>query len=397
LVPIILVLLLAPLALEAQELSMFSEVVWDARAAALGHNGILAAAGPGALFTNPALLANLSEPMGSASGRIKMGSIEDDDEYYKSYDNKFTMHPKITQVAGAFPIKLQSESATMVGGVGYQTCFDQGFKQKVDWETVNGDKGSREVTSKGGYATLTPGAAIRFNDKYNLGLAINIKSPVLGSGSAEGEYKYPGHPDDNHSWKVDDEFTGSYILFGGTAEITTDFTVGLAYRGALTLKIKEEYKEPGQQTDKYDISFKMPSFMGLAGSYRFGQAITAFGEYQTRPFSDLEIEIDGDEEDVQIDNGSAVKLGVEFGAGTPIRLGYYREAIPATDYSEDDGDETPKAINGFTGGIGFKMGTANMDLYFDYGSWSFEDEYNGETTETKETIYKFGVTFGVPF
>lgn len=406
----VLMILLLPVLTIAQDLDDFIEGefasprVNDVRARAMGRTGIINATGCDAIFYNPANLGALKDKTFQGGGRVWLGTI--DDGYYDLIDDvdfsgKYKLHPKITHLSFAMPYQPPNSDLKFAFGIGYNTYLDLGTKINVE---VEDDTGAEKVVYTadtkvgGGLNTISPAAAININDQYFIGLAFH--KSVLGKVTMETEYDIDPEP---ALYTVKEEGEGkistSFITLGGTAKLMAEsqLTVGFMYRSAFTLKfddleMTEEYSDGTKDTgqgDKFDA--KIPAYMGLGVSYQASPVLLLSGEYQTRPYSD--IEDDAGDKLTWIDNGACYRVGLEYQSSVPLRLGFFSDALLEVDYDDNgESEDTPKSLKGFTGGFGVVSGNLTFDIFGEYAFWGREAYAGGEKYEYKEKLFSFGLT-----
>jgi|GEM_PF-696276 len=384
----------------------------DVRARAMGRTEIVNATGSNAIFYNPANIGMVQTKTLQAGGRVYMGTMNDE-EYWDFYDDqdwegKYKLHPKITHLSFAMPYQHPNSELKFAFGLGYNTYLDFGTKTNLEFTDKSGTPTytrTRDVKVAGGLNTISPAAALNIDDKYFLGLAFH--KSVLGKLKFETDTDWNPDPGFVYTVNTVDEgkVSATFISLGATGKLMAEsqLTVGVMYRSGFDLKFddlewSEEESDGTRNSDQYDpdnFEIKLPAIMGLGVSYQVSPEVIIAGEYQTRPFSDIEDE-DGDKLD-WIDNGSCYRIGMEYQSGSvPLRLGFFSDAILEVDYDNmGQSEEKPKSLSGFTGGIGFVSGNITLDFFGEYAFWGRED-YGGPNNakyEYKETLFAFGVTF----
>jgi long-subunit fatty acid transport protein len=384
----------------------------DVRARAMGRTEIINATGSNAIFYNPANIGMVQNKTLQAGGRVYMGTMNDE-EYWdfwpdEDWEGKYELHPKITHISFAMPYQPPNSELKFAFGIGYNTYFDFGTKASQEYTDRSGTEtltATADFKVSGGLNTISPAAALNIDDKYFVGLAFH--KSVLGKIKMEADVDID--PEPAYIYLVNDveegKISATFVSLGATGKFMAEsqLTVGVMYRSGFELKFEDlewsqEYSDGTRDSDQYDpdnYDFKLPAIMGLGVSYQISPEVLIAGEYQTRPFSDIEDE-DGDELD-WIDNGSCYRLGMEYQAGSvPLRLGYFSDAILEVDYDDmGQSEDKPKSLSGFTGGIGIVSGNITLDFFGEYAFWGRED-YGGPDNakyEYKETLFAFGVTF----
>lgn len=199
---------------------------------------------------------------------------------------------------------------------------------------------------------------------------------------------------------------GSFVLLGGFAEFIPEFAVALTYRTGFEWKW-DDYEEDVDLTwitwDPYwewdtleidttekldDVEFQLPGIFTIGVRSKISSILVLAAEYQTRPFSDVEI----DGEDLEIEDGSVFRLGAELITPVLIRAGFYHEAIPWTDVDDED----PRALTGVTAGLGIPIASvAVINGSFEYAFWS--QEVNDDHDEYSEDLFRIGASVRLRF
>lgn len=407
-----LIVFLMPVSIFAQDAFLYLDIegfnptVYDARARAMGRTGIVTATGSNAIFFNPANIGMLTNNSIQGGARGWFGTVDNSDMTSDIDDfdlrTKYPLHPKITHLSFAKPYHPANSELKFAFGIGYNTYMDVGANIHMETEyrqPGNVNDITLDIKSHGGLNTISPAAAININDRYFLGMAFH--KSVLEKVSVVGEYDFDPQPSGDTIIREEEEMKGSasFIMLGGTAKFTPEFTVGLTYRSGFKYKFtdrewswEEEDGDRGKDTDIDDMDFQLPSIFGLGVSYQVTPNVLFAAEYQNRPFSD--IEIDG-QKIFGIDDGSSYRIGVEFQYTTRVRLGYFSDAVLATDENQyGESRETPKSMKGITFGLGAVSGNTAVDFFgeFAYYSQDFYEPSQDNVYEYKEKRLMFGLT-----
>lgn len=371
----------------------FSPNTVDARSIAMGRTSIVSATGSNSIFSNPGIIATLDSRQGQAGGRIIMGTLEDEwsEDYYESYDSKLTPHFSINHISVSMPYKLTGSDMKLAVGVGYRTYFDHGGNYETDRKHEDGDKSSSESTTNGGLNAITPTIAINLQDKYFVGATFN--KSIFGTIKTESKSTYNGETTDSES---EIEQSASFLKFGGLAKINEQLTLGFSYTPEFEWKWdKVKYTYDGESETEDGVDIVIPPVMGFGATYQFSPTLLIAGEYQNRKFSDIEF----DNESFEVDDGVCYRIGAEFQGPALLRFGYFSDAVLAF----DDNDDEPNSLTGFTGGIGYNLGSIYLDAYAEYSSITTEDEdydYDTETTKKYDNtmkMFRFGLTANYKF
>jgi hypothetical protein len=398
---------------------MISPTSYDARARAMGRTGIMSAVGSNAMFYNPANLGLILKTTIEGGGRLSLGSISDEgadfdygEEINIDYEASYKLHPKITNLSFAMPFQPQGTDLEFVFGIGYNTHFDYGLNREEEVKLSFEFEEDQSVTSKtsehGGFNTISPAVAVNINNQYYFGLALN--KSVMGRISGKTDYDYEPDPDEwdinEREWEADLS-SGIFYTLGGLAKLTPELSVGFMYRSGFETDIEDyevTYKQFDGDTDKYewnDEEWKLPPILGLGASYLVSPSILVVGEYQTRAYSD--VEVDG-EDYFDIDNGACYRLGVEFAGQVPVRVGVFSDALLISDIDEnDDFEGNPKSMSGITAGFAIVSDNLTLDFFGEYASWGLEydveyvDDYDYVTRQFdyKEKHLSIGASFSM--
>lgn len=343
----------------------FDPGVVSARANAMGKAEVLSVESD-AIFSNPANIALVKTKEINGGMRMFIGS-----ETYESPDTSldytYPFHLKIEHISFVMPYQIPGATFKTAFGVGYRTYYDYGYNFLYE----NDSEYKYEMHSHGGFNTLTFGGAANFGEKFNVGVALNLG--IMGGCEVEEEEE-----EEEEKYKYD--VSGSFLLLGGTFTPNPKLSLGLIYRPGFTFTV--EYKGEDRDRDKFDI----PPIIGLSGQYLITDNFLLVAEFQNRAYEDFER--DGDYYYNHLDNGSVLRFGGEYLGTIPIRFGMFMESQPVT-----DGDDTePKSMLGFTGGVGIPMGDKiAIDVYGQYGTLKWEEEYSEEYVEYSFNPIKFGV------
>ncbi|MDP8206347.1 MAG: hypothetical protein P9L92_06760 [Candidatus Electryonea clarkiae] len=399
----VVVLVIVPVCLFAQlSYKMIDPNVNDARAYSMGKTEILSSYSSNSVFSNPAHLALIQNRTFQLGGRGWMGKTEDEYNDWVtgfSVDEKYKLHPKLTHLSIAMPYALSGSDILLGLGAGFNTINDLGTNYLAE---IDRDDIEIEINQdiNGGINVISVGGGVHFSEKYSLGLSFNksIMSKYLEV--LEVESRTSDGVDFDYEEEYSADFSTTFINLGGIAIVNEQFTVGFMYRNRFEMEVSNleySYKDADSSSsdEGSDIDITIPSTTGFSAAYQLDENTLIVGEYQTRSWKDLEY----DEENAEIDNGSAIRLGAEFGQPSKFRVGYYSESVAAT--NGDLLDEDPLKKSGFTVGAGFGSDQFKLDIFFDYGWMNYEYEYEGfdyqgnpvnKDLEVKNNFYVFGAS-----
>lgn len=371
----LMLMITLPILASAQMLESLSPTIVDARSSAMGRTAIVSASGSNGMFSNPAVLATLNNKSIQVGARMNMGSrelgwLEDSDINYE-----YTMPPhfSLNHFSYSMPYTLPGSNLLLAVGVGFRTYFDLGMNTSID-ASDNGEKYEEETTTNGGLKVITPTIAMNYNDKYYVGATFNK--------SILSKEKYEYEDSDDYTYETEQEYSASFLKFGGFVKINPQISIGFSYTPEFELK-EEKWKwknnDGGSNSGNGD-DYTIPSVLGLGASYQVSPTLVIVGEYQNRKFSDLEY--DGD--DFDMNDGNCLRIGAEYKGPIILRAGFFSDATLAT----DDNDDDPLSLIGFTGGFGYNFGGVFLDLFAEYSSISIDDD----TYTDVITMFRFGVT-----
>ncbi len=382
----------------AQRIEAVPNVV-DARASAMGQTEILSTIGSNSLFINPAMMATLEKPQFQAGGSMFMGSIDSEsaDERYDGYDHSYNLQPKFTHASFVYPYQLPNSEIKLAFGGGYYTYYDFSANEEREYtykQESGGGTYKEETNYSGGLNLISIGGSINFNKIFFVGLTYNTS---INSGTfeeAKASISGSDNPDDDFSVSGEREKTfeeASFLNFSGFVKPTEKLGLGIFYRSEITLegdKIKTKYNDGESNSQDWDREYTHPSVFGLSVAYNISKDFVVVGEYQTRPFSDYEI--DNKDYEHPIDDGSCYRIGAEFNRGViPLRAGFFSNAI--FERAEND-DDKAASLTGITAGTGFYGKSFGVDVAAEYSTYTTKYKYNDKVNSTSNTFFRFIVT-----
>lgn len=406
---IFIIVLLFPIMSFAQDY-LFAPAVNDARARGMGRTEILNTNGGNGIFVNPANLSFIDSPTVQAGGRLFFGIIDDEPVNeigapYQYWEAKYTIHLKLTHISFAMPVKTFGAGVELVFGIGYNSYFDNGRNYKREYrETYDGFSYDVKVTGEeyGGLNTISPALAVKVNDWLSFGLAFN--KSVFGETGSKYTYDYSSPPLYSYVMKESEmKNTGSayYFTFGQVMKITRKLTIGFMWRSDFKFEFREgelyqKYLDGDEwESELTDVDWNIPAMAGIGVNYRITPTILLAGEYQTRPLAGMQPCFhEGGQSPpppsfFYVENGACYRLGGEFLAPVPFRVGIFHDAVK---WRDDWGDESPAYKTGVTGGVGFEMYGLHFDLFGEAAFWGYD-----WGLECNETQFTFGMTAGYCF
>jgi hypothetical protein len=387
--------------------------VVDPASAGMGRVGLAGPISSNAMFANPSLMALMDSAQASVGGRMHYGFVNDEymDEYAKMNDQKieygYRPSGKFTHASGTVPfiIDLPAFPLSLAAGLGYHNEYDFSFSTFSN--SKEDDTKQESVTKyRGGLNVLSIGLGIGLGNYGAFGITFN---PSIGSKLRDiyhmdaesdfGDYEYDSKGKTSmKAFFVNLGFSGR--PFQNTAAGT--MTLGMMVRPGFTVDV-DEYEWEEEENDDgtissdddemdLDVEMNVPAIFGFGLHWQVTPVFSWATEIQTRPFDDLEIDDDGDDIKLGLDNGIAFRTGFEVKAGpVPIRAGFFLEHIGLG--SDDDSkssdklyDEGPEKILGATLGTGIPIKVGCIDIGLTYAFLNKEDRRRNLSAAT--TTYK---------
>lgn len=386
----------------------FVPVVQGNRGAAMGGAYIAAARGADAILTNPAGLgfAEWGE-LQLGFGSEVFGSEESDEDYYSdmgydSYDQRIRFMPRVSRIGAAFPINLEG-SANIAAGICYGKFLDFAGKSTVENrrssvdtvgyydDYIQYEERDYESTLKstGGLKVIVPGFALIIDEKYSFGLsyAFALGGEWLRLGEIDEKYHNWGSDYGDYydtTYTVNTDYEGEYdtqtngiLQLGATARPVEKISIGLVYTSGYTMDFedgKEEWETNDSSNDYTleDYDMEWPAVIGVGLAYHPSEEITLSAEFQSRPWSELEI--DDDELDDDIEDGNSLRFGLEYdNQSLSLRTGYINETYPIL-----DDDEDMVKLNTLTAGIGIATDAVGLDfgVGYTFAGWESSSQYD---------------------
>jgi hypothetical protein len=374
---IYLILLILPAALYAQGIPpvrMVPEVV-DARSAAMGKTAIVSAQGSNAIFSNPALLATFDKRHLTIGGRLLNGDIGTGTvrsiDYNTGYSrsvlclNESPNQFGFNSISVSIPVKSAISSIKYSFGLGYHTYFDGNLKMNSfldpNWTGVRFTQRLHESLN-----VLSPAVAMGYKDKFYLGISYSRAVFSNAKSLIKQEYTFW---DEHYSYEPESDYSAAFWLIGGLIKVTPKLNIALSFRSNFTWHYVENKDN--------DIVF--PNEFGVGFDYALIKNIKIAGEYQNRKISGYSsISYYNDK---ILKDGNCYRVGVETRIKKhPVRLGYFSDAIPVSDYDSDK----HAILNGVTGGFGLTL----------YNKFTIDQgfEWNYRRVKTRdEKIYYFSL------
>lgn len=389
-----------------------SPAVVDVRSVAMGNTASVSAVGSNAMFYNPALMTDIQNLELQAGSRYSYGNAYNETAADGEYDSRYLPVFSFTHISAAMPIQTD-ENLMFVPAIGYHLHLDGTRYSYLDWE-----HGPYELhitdTLQGGFATITPAVALKFMDKYAVGVSMSFGGlqPIKGSyveiavfdslnaDTSAGYYERWCYVSRSRFSSV-----GTFFNIGAFVEPVPQIAVSVSCRtplnwgwrwGADTLSATLIRWTTADCWDTlsaryiidYDDStaFEIPAIVSLGVRSRVLPFLTLAGEFETRPYSKLRS--GGDP--IRIEDGFAFRAGAELVTPVIVRAGFYSEAIPEA----DSGSHAPKYLKGITAGLGVPIASlVRIDGCFEYAFW--DAAINAQGDLYSERLFRFGAALKV--
>lgn len=364
----------------------------DARSAAMGRTGIVAAAGSHGMFANPALIGDLPGPGLQVDARLAGGSADphlpagSDADVAASYPP--TLAANAISFASPVPFRPDAGRLRFAFGLGYRTYHDLGYRLESEIRYADATTKS-DFESRGSFQTLTAALALAYDERLLFG--ISWDRSLFSENRADSELIIQQTV--LRGQRVD-ALSGQFFTFGTLLRLTPTLSLGAAYRTRLQLEVEEDAElelvqgfaidDPSvpdaPRTRHVDYELATAAIFGLALAYRPLPALTLAVELQTRAFSDYEL----DGRRLNVDDGHCYRFGLEYRTPVALRAGVFRDALPVADARP--GEDDPLDLLGFTAGLGFEIWQVLLDLAFEYAWWEREYDQGSEMSEGLYTV-----------
>ena len=401
---VLAVLALMALPAMAQDMNIMGA---GARAHGMGGAFIAIADDATSISWNPAGLAQLDKPEASAVGLFNMKTFNNEWSYNDPtipYDTAATEENKVSHIAPNFfslAVPFKAADRNLVLAVAYNRMIDFGEAQSED-TLIAGIKYESSYKQTGGIDAISPAIAFQLTPKLALGFTGNII--VNGSTYKEEETGTDGY---SYDYEETMDFSGFNMHMGMLAQISKQFTVGLAYRMPFEMTRKSEWEwsetipgvgtTSGSGEDVYEQKWTMPWMLGVGAAFRPSDNMTLAFDYEHRAYNSSEWTYGPISDENFWNNVNQFRVGMEYlfigsTAVFPVRLGFrtnpqvYFAEERFTDASWNDTVDST-GMNGmvFTGGFGMKFGKIWFDLAAEYGITTV---YSYEHTYWDNTVYK---------
>ncbi|MBN2092073.1 hypothetical protein JW964_20815 [candidate division KSB1 bacterium] len=344
-----------------------------ARARGMGGAFIGLADDATAVSWNPAGLVRLEKPEASIVGFYEGYSIATDIEDFDADAYKYSFF-NLNFMSAAMPLSIGEKN--LVAAVAFQRIMN--LYSKYDDEDY-----SMERT--GGVNAISPALGVQLTPNISIGATANI---YMGSTNYKAEDK-SGFVNSN---EAEYKYSGTNFNIGGL--FTFDkFSLGAVFKTPFELNEKEDEFD-------YDVSYTMPSTIGLGLKFSPTEKLTLGADYEMRKFSETKMKynkdaafyFEGEEVDLEWQDINQFRLGAEYllMSGTsilPLRIGL---ASSPTIYKDANDDQITGAT--LTGGVGLIMGNINLDLAIEYTTYAMEFDMITDKYELNRNYLRFLVS-----
>ena len=345
----------------------FNTIGAGARARGMGGAFIGVADDATAASWNPAGLVQLETAEASVVGMFESYTPETDVPDFDADPYK-NSHFGFNFLSVAFPLSLGDRN--IVAAVAYQKVTDAYGK-------YDGDDRLEEQT--GGLNSITPSLGIQLSPNISIGASVNILTGTE-------DYSY----EDKTGWYTDQEYstdlTGTNFTIGGLFDLNR-IRFGVVFKTPFGLKIENEDRS-------WDYTLNMPQMLGFGAAFAATENLTIAADYEMRKYSESEYEHNETEQtlDAGLLDINQVRVGAEYLLMTgenilPIRFGFATTPLPTED---SNGDQVVGA--NITAGIGIIMGAINLDLGFEYNTYSYEIQTGTTTYDYSDNYLRFIVS-----
>ncbi len=382
----------------------FIPAVNDARARAMGRTELLSSKGANALFYNSANTIFTESPSLHTSFRGNFGDINDeqyegDTESNWERSENHPLHFKINQISFVLPYQEPDSDHRAALSIGYNSFLDWGIKNKEkSTYLIEFENTVTEETISGGINAVSIGVAIGRNNLFGLGASFSktMFSNIISNNKYTRNYEPTSPYVIRHTYEY--ELSSQFFALSGMAIMPSDITLGLVFKPSYTVElekvtIEREYNDGDESSSTYDDieTMKIPAMFGLSVSKRINTKNMIVFEYQNRPYEKYK-DKDDDHLFGEIDNSHCFRLGIEYSMKYPVRLGFFRDALPITD--DDPEEKEPSALTGITIGSGINTKYFLADIFGEYAFWSYE--YNNDPIYTwEESLISLGMTITI--
>jgi Outer membrane protein transport protein (OMPP1/FadL/TodX) len=388
-----------------------SPTVYDARSHALGKCEIMGATGSNAIFSNPAHIADQKRSMVQIGGAFWTEGFEktlyDLPDYSDiNYSNSSNSILELTQFSYSNRYENLEDDVAMSWGIGLNKFlnFSENLTEKRD-SIENDSYTERSHDISGGLYFLTPSIAFHMNEKLKIGLTFNKSVYSKTKYSTDDISSSNSNPGSRTSIEGDQDVEASFISIGALYPVTKKLTLGFIYRGGMNIENSERIFDRTQTYDGSTVSeadtsaghdIRVPAVTGFGATYKIIDNITLFGEYQTRNWSDYELD---DYKWTFVDPGNCIRAGVETTLDNlALRIGYFSDSLPLTNSENENGfnDGHPLKHSGITTGFGLNLGHTVLEISGEYSWLKQELVYNQwgndeDDLKYEESRTKFGV------
>ena len=357
----LILLVLTPAVLAAQDLSRFEEVTTanffglGARQMSLGGAGIASSLDGAALYYNPAALASIHKielQLGLTHQKFSNETSQPAGRYdgFTSVLNAAKTSQTKTRFGSinlTVPVPTYRGSLALAFGVNRIQSFDRAALFNVIDRNAEGllvEDYAKEFEA-GGIYIYSAGAGVDVSPNLSLGLALHVYS---GKDDFTYEYAYRDETNgfgESIDRRVTEDYVGASLKGGLLARPNENLTIGLTVESPMDYQVEYVYQEdyvssddPDQVMDAYVVEYDLtrPFVFGGGAAFRIG-TFTVTGDAEYADWSQTAY---GDNPDMEIDNDTLSLLyrdvlnlrgGIEYefpSVGLALRAGAFSNPLP---------------------------------------------------------------------
>jgi hypothetical protein len=394
----------------------------------MGGASLATAHSPAAALWNPAGLAAFSRPELAFGGSFNLNTQEVTLQQFSGMKVVSEINPRLfpTFASLHYPLRWGAKSATI--GVAYHQ--PQNFSQTTRDTFYFYPAGTTaEVEDPAGRVhAFVSSIAFALWPQLSLGLSYHYLH-----GSSEYQFKIQSPFAGEtvfYAFQDEESYEGSFAVFGVQAELKSWLALGATLTAPWQYAITEKKEmllaprsvsgsvveldtviTPAEALQKFELEMPLSYEVGVA--LRPSARLLLAVDFVSRPWSKIEAYTNGAPDNLDLSDGNAIRLGLEYLSQTkwaqfPLRLGYYTDPSPYRDQFFQDqyhGEQVKGGV--FTLGFGVLRKDWAFQFAFETGereySWWLDegDYYNERISTTKDRFNEFtfsvGYRLGSPF
>lgn len=375
-------------------LNMFEPEIVDARAEALGRSSILSSTGANYIFNNPAMLCNLSQANIQLFIRSIYGKSEINEKggiKTTKTDYEYPFHIKLNGLSFGMPYSIPKYKDFQLGfGIGYRTYYDNGFNMDGSTNSTYDDS-KIKTKSHGGNSTLVLGGGFGYKNIFFGGISLSL--PFFSN------FSYENH----HQYKSKGTMNSTFFTLSTSYVLNKKVTFGARLRTAFSLEYNIKFNEYEYESNEFESEAEIPYELGVSIELKPFYSVKFYAEYLTRFFGDFKQ--DNNYLYKNSNNGYSFRSGIEVGAKTLFRGGFFMQSVPL--YKKITSDDTkkenkPQTEIGFTTGLGISINKKlTLDFFGAYTILNYDEKYKyyseQHSNDYSHTRIKMGFSVGYNF